>query len=1489
MRGPYLPTPSVFATPKHKAQPGQPARNRLLALLVIAVLAPAVLPAAQVYLDATAGAGGNTYNNADNSLTGWFVRSSTAYNSDSKWGNRTGGSAVAAYNSDDFELYAGETGVILRTEVTGLLPNTTYTGLRVYMLGSSRANYNWTLDVSLDGINWTTYSDYDATGFTGTIVDTSNGGVGAPLITSVETKRFWHALPNATTTAAGVLRFYIRKGTGALNRSVYDGVGYDNVPPTPPILGTASASAVLETSATLSGTVSGDGGLPVAKRGFVISQTASNPNPTLGDSGVTDLPVAGTTGGYSQSVTGLTAATSHSFKAYATNANGTAYSATATFTTTDPYSNTVSISEFLADNPGPVNLPGSVLDMDTDSSDWIELHNSGTTVADLSGWKLTDDPLQPGLWTFPAGITMQPGARLVVFASGKNRRLAGVELHANFKLSNTGFIQLSRPDPSATDAVLSVISYSSQSSRASFGTTTTPPEAPAFGYFITPNPGAANSTSAVSGFVSSPATDIDRGVFSTPFSVNISCPTPGATILYTLDGSIPVEGAPATTAIPPADAFAVPVGSLNISTTTILRARAVKPGLGPSKVDTHTYLFPAQVLAQTAPPAHFPPSEKWSHYGTSDWAMDPNIVNHASPESRCTVDDLLAIPSVSLVMDWSELFGTSGIYPAKSPVPEEGLDKAANLELLNAGGSPVTPNLGETFSVEGRAHIFGGTSQDRWKVDKLSMNFNVVGNVGTGVYGDTATGSYGKFILDARMGNTWLHSSDDVQRTRGDYIRDEVASEAQRLQGYAGTHSRRIHLYLNGLYWGLYTLHEKPSADFQAAYQGGDPDDWDVLKHSPLRADCLDSGTFVNPAISATVKTNNTAYVNYQAMLATVAAGVDLTNNTNYAAAGAKLDIDAFIDYILLNFHLGNFDWSHQNWYGSYRRNHPDGRWRFHSWDAEHVLRVPTDETVITGGATITNANQASCPTFIHQRLTTNAEYRMRFADRMHKLFFNGGLFTTEKLTDICNRQFAEIDAAMRCESARWGDNRAPARAAPNTGITYTRGVEWINEKNRMLDVIVPARNPLILNSLKSKTNALYPRVEPANTASAVFHAPAYAQHGGRVAAGYNLTITNPNGALGTVLYTLDGSDPRLTGGAVSPTALTYADPVPLAGSVTVRSRTYLTGVWSALNEATFSVGTVAPAPGNLIISKIMWKPAPPTEADLLAGFTDDSEFEFLELYNPSANPVDLTGIQIDHGLDIAPMTSTPEDLAPGGRAVLVSKPSAFLHRYGPGPRVIGKFINGSNLSGSERITLVDANGMVLTSFVYNNSATNPWPKTETSGTGAALVLINPEANPNPVPGINWRASLATNPAPAGDDRPNLALWQTTHFGGPTDPTADPDHDGRPNLIEFALGLNPLSADDDPARIPAFSITTTDPGTGPQREVTLSYRRQRLLETLDWSIEAATTLNDWTANPPDLTVVSILPHDDGTETITYRSITPASTTARFFRLRVATR
>src|SRR5262245_60860694 len=84
----------------------------------------------------------------------------------------------------------------------------------------------------------------------------------------------------------------------------------------------------------------------------------------------------------------------------------------------------VVISEFMAANTG------ALLDEDGESSDWIELFNSSTTPTNLSGWRLTDDVENLSKWTFPT-TNLGPGQFLVVFASGKNRAVAGARLHTN--------------------------------------------------------------------------------------------------------------------------------------------------------------------------------------------------------------------------------------------------------------------------------------------------------------------------------------------------------------------------------------------------------------------------------------------------------------------------------------------------------------------------------------------------------------------------------------------------------------------------------------------------------------------------------------------------------------------------------------------------------------------------------------------------------------------------------------------------------------------------------------------------------------------------------------------------------------------------------------------------------------------------------------------------------------------------------------------------
>ena len=76
------------------------------------------------------------------------------------------------------------------------------------------------------------------------------------------------------------------------------------------------------------------------------------------------------------------------------------------------------ISEFMADNNG-----AQIVDSDGDKSDWIEIYNPSGTPAMLQGFFLTDDPTDLQKWAFPA-VTLPSGAYMVVFASGKDRRVA---------------------------------------------------------------------------------------------------------------------------------------------------------------------------------------------------------------------------------------------------------------------------------------------------------------------------------------------------------------------------------------------------------------------------------------------------------------------------------------------------------------------------------------------------------------------------------------------------------------------------------------------------------------------------------------------------------------------------------------------------------------------------------------------------------------------------------------------------------------------------------------------------------------------------------------------------------------------------------------------------------------------------------------------------------------------------------------------------------
>jgi hypothetical protein len=141
----------------------------------------------------------------------------------------------------------------------------------------------------------------------------------------------------------------------------------------------------------------------------------------------------------------------------------------------------VAISEFMAVNGGVL------ADEDGDPSDWIEIHNRGTTDLALGGWYLTDDRRDPAKWRFPQ-TTLPADGYLVVFASGKDRAVSGAELHSNFSLSSSE-AYLALVEPSGTAIAWEYApTYPRQFENVSYGLVAGIQER----YLVAPTPGALN-------------------------------------------------------------------------------------------------------------------------------------------------------------------------------------------------------------------------------------------------------------------------------------------------------------------------------------------------------------------------------------------------------------------------------------------------------------------------------------------------------------------------------------------------------------------------------------------------------------------------------------------------------------------------------------------------------------------------------------------------------------------------------------------------------------------------------------------------------------------------------------------------------------------------------------------------------------------------------------------------------------------------------------
>ncbi|RYD36805.1 MAG: hypothetical protein EOP86_05040, partial [Verrucomicrobiaceae bacterium] len=662
-------------------------------------------------------------------------------------------------------------------------------------------------------------------------------------------------------------------------------------------------------------------------------------------------------------------------------------------------------------------------------------------------------------------------------------------------------------------------------------------------YFRQPTPGTLNSTTASLGPVADTTFSVKRGIYSEPVNVTVATPTPGASIRYTMDGSKPSETS--GTLVSPADDATPPAVTLNLTGTTVLRAMAYKANHDSTNVDTNTYLFPDDIIRQQptgSPPPGWPAGSVNGQ--VLNYGMDPDIVNSANPAiggAEQVKSALKAIPSVCLSVPVSSLVDSStGIY---THAGEDGFawEREASIEMIN---DPKTEEHGfqENCGIRMRGGFSRSSSNPKHAFRILFRSDYGAGKLKYPVFPDdrTAAMEFDKFDIQTSQNYSWSFQGDGANT----FLRELWDRDSQLDMNQPATRGRFVNLYLNGIYWGLYQIQERAEADYAASYFGGTDDDYDVVKVetsagytiNPTAGD-LDAWTdmwnksrasyFINTnrspvspyaAATYTQEQKNAAYFK---LMGLAADGVTPTTDP------VLVDLDNLIDYMMIVFLSGNGDAPlagggdfPNNFYSIRDRRGGHGFMHFQH-DGEHSLNAGGSVYDRTGPYTSPingswNSLPRSNPQYTHQDLTPNEEYRIHFADRVHRFMVSpNGALNPQANQRRMSARAAVVETAIIAESARWGDAQ---RSTPFNAN------DWRSAVNSTLNWFIN-RNSIVLPQLIA--DGLYPAVP----------APVMSQPGGAISSTEPLSM---NSTSATIYYTVNGPDPRLIGGELNPAAQSY-------------------------------------------------------------------------------------------------------------------------------------------------------------------------------------------------------------------------------------------------------------------------------------------------------------------------------------------------------------
>lgn len=349
--------------------------------------------------------------------------------------------------------------------------------------------------------------------------------------------------------------------------------------------------------------------------------------------------------------------------------------------------------------------------------------------------------------------------------------------------------------------------------------------------------------------------------------------------------------------------------------------------------------------------------------------------------------------------------------------------------------------------------------------------------------------------LDIRGGN---HDIVD----RGAYLSNRFTDDTMIEMGNISPHGRFVHIYFNGIYQGMYHLRERWDAAMASDYLPGDEEEFDTLNVN-------NSGSeFGNIGLQEIQDGDLTDWVAMRNRLA---------QPNPYEGVKDDLDIPNLLDFMLT--------WAYGNSESEFRSAgslENDVGFVFFMKDADGYLRTPANNHPVTHNGPISALTAL--------RDEGNPDFQTLQADRIHKHYFNNGALTVESSIARLEHRIEETTLPFIAEVARWPTVPRPGNL---TRANHTP-TQWVAFQNNLI-------NNHFENVFTSRLAALrsagyYPDII----------APHFSQFGGSLSPDQDLVMSTD---AQTIYYTLDGSDPRLPGGAISGNAIlaTYQSNPPSA------------------------------------------------------------------------------------------------------------------------------------------------------------------------------------------------------------------------------------------------------------------------------------------------------------------------------------------------------